>query len=33
MTLREIRTQAQELLPGARIRRHLYFRYSLIYRA
>jgi SAM-dependent methyltransferase len=33
MTLREIRAEARELLPGARIRRHLYFRYSLIYRA
>lgn len=33
MTLREIREQARALLPGARIRRHLYFRYSLVYRA
>ncbi|HEY7593489.1 MAG TPA: hypothetical protein VH969_10075 [Actinophytocola sp.] len=33
MTLREIRAQARALLPGVRIRRHLYFRYSLIYRA
>lgn len=32
MTLAEIRRQAAQLLPGAVIRRHLYFRYSLIYR-
>jgi len=29
----EIRAPAKELLPGARIRRHPYFRYSLIHRA
>jgi hypothetical protein len=33
MTLPQIREQARELLPGARIRRRLYFRYSLVYRA
>ena len=33
MTLPQIREQARELLPGARIRRHLYFRHSLVYRA
>lgn len=33
LTLREIRALARELLPGVRIRRHLYFRYSLVYRA
>jgi SAM-dependent methyltransferase len=33
MTLTEIRRAAADLLPGATIRRHLYFRYSLIYRA
>jgi len=32
LTLTEIRAQARTLLPGARIRRHLYWRYSLIYR-
>lgn len=32
MTLAEIRAQARELLPGAVIRRHLYWRYSLVYR-
>jgi 2-polyprenyl-3-methyl-5-hydroxy-6-metoxy-1,4-benzoquinol methylase len=32
MTLREIREQAGNLLPGARLRRHLYFRHSLVYR-
>ena len=32
MTLREIREQAGDQLPGARLRRHLYFRYSLVYR-
>lgn len=32
MTLPEIRRDAQRLLPGARIRRHLYWRYSLVYR-
>jgi len=30
-SLAEIRTQAGALLPGARLRRHLYWRYSLIY--
>ena len=33
LTLREIRAQARELLAGVRIRRHLYFRYSLVYQA
>jgi SAM-dependent methyltransferase len=32
MTLPEIRAAAGDLLPGATIRRHLYWRYSLIYR-
>jgi len=32
-TLGEVRALAKELLPGARIRRHPYFRYSLIHRA
>jgi hypothetical protein len=31
LTLTEIRTQARTLLPGARIRQHLYWRYSLIW--
>ena len=31
LTLAEIRAQAHTLLPGARIRRHLYWRYSLVY--
>jgi SAM-dependent methyltransferase len=31
LTLTEIRAQARTLLPGARIRQHLYWRYSLIY--
>jgi SAM-dependent methyltransferase len=31
MTVGEIRAQARELLPGVRIRRHLYFRHSLVY--
>ena len=31
-TLREIRAACQELLPGAVIRRHLLFRYSLLWR-
>lgn len=31
LSLAEIRAQAGVLLPGARIRRHLYWRYSLIY--
>ena len=30
-TLREIRTEAQAILPGAQVRRHMYDRYSLIY--
>ena len=33
LTLSQTRALARELLPGARIRRHLYFRYSLVYRA
>lgn len=33
LTLAQTRALARELLPGARIRRHLYFRYSLVYRA
>jgi hypothetical protein len=33
LTLVQIRAQAKELLPGVRIRRHLYFRHSLVYRA
>jgi SAM-dependent methyltransferase len=32
LTLPEIRAHARELLPGAVIRRRLYFRYSLVYR-
>jgi len=32
MTLREIKQAAQRLLPAAVIRRHLYWRYSLLYR-
>ena len=32
MTLKEIRREAEALLPGARIRRHLYWRYSLVYK-
>ena len=32
LTLAEIRSQAQKVLPGAVIRRHLYWRYSLVYR-
>jgi SAM-dependent methyltransferase len=31
MSLGQIRARARELLPGARIRRHLYWRYSLLY--
>jgi SAM-dependent methyltransferase len=31
LSLTEIRAQARTLLPGARIRNHLYWRYSLIY--
>ncbi|KAA2267201.1 class I SAM-dependent methyltransferase [Solihabitans fulvus] len=33
MTLAEIRTEARRLLPGAIIRRHLFWRYTLVYRA
>ncbi|MGH3761772.1 hypothetical protein [Actinophytocola sp.] len=33
LTLRQIRERAREPLPGARVRRHLYFRYSLVYTA
>jgi len=33
MTLSQIRVQAALELPGARIRRHLFWRYSLVYRA
>jgi len=32
MTLAEIREQAVALLPGAVVRRHLFWRYSLVYR-
>lgn len=32
-TLPEIRAAAAEILPGARIRRHLFWRYSLVWRA
>ena len=32
MTLREIRVQAAHELPGSRVRRHLFWRYSLVYR-
>ncbi|HEX4724962.1 MAG TPA: class I SAM-dependent methyltransferase [Pseudonocardiaceae bacterium] len=32
-TMAEIREQAQRHLPGARIRRHLFWRYSLVFRA
>jgi SAM-dependent methyltransferase len=32
MTLPEIRTEAARLLPGVAVRRHLYWRYSLVYR-
>ena len=31
LTLAEIRAQARVLLPGATVRRHLYWRYSLVY--
>jgi hypothetical protein len=31
MTLQEIRTEASRILPGAAIRRRLFWRYSLIY--
>lgn len=33
MTLRELRAHVARHLPGARIRRRLFFRYSLVYRA
>jgi len=33
LTLPQIRAGARDLLPGARIRRRLYFRYSLVYQA
>jgi hypothetical protein len=32
-TLPEIRAAAAEIVPGARIRRHVFWRYSLIWRA
>lgn len=32
-TLREIRAVAAEITPGARVRRHLFWRYSLVWRA
>jgi SAM-dependent methyltransferase len=32
LTLPEIRAHARDLLPGAQLRRHLYWRYSLVYR-
>ncbi|HET9142685.1 class I SAM-dependent methyltransferase [Actinophytocola sp.] len=32
LTLAEIRAQARDLLPGAVIRRHVYWRYSMVYR-
>lgn len=32
LSLREIRALSRGLLPGAEIRRHLYWRYSLVYR-
>jgi SAM-dependent methyltransferase len=32
LSLPEIRAHAQKVLPGAKIRRHLYWRYSLVYR-
>lgn len=31
LTLAEIRAQARDLLPGARFRRHIYWRYSMVY--
>jgi len=31
-TLREIRTAAHEVLPGALVRRHFFFRYSLVWK-
>jgi SAM-dependent methyltransferase len=33
LTLPQTRALARQLLPGARLRRHLYFRYSLVYQA
>lgn len=33
MTLRQLRAHVRRHLPGARIRRRLFFRYSLVYRA
>jgi 2-polyprenyl-3-methyl-5-hydroxy-6-metoxy-1,4-benzoquinol methylase len=33
MTLGEIRAESARLLPGARIRRHLFWRYSLVHQA
>ncbi|MFJ6675427.1 class I SAM-dependent methyltransferase [Actinosynnema sp. NPDC091369] len=33
LTLREIRAEAASVLPGARIRRHLFWRYSMVWRA
>jgi SAM-dependent methyltransferase len=33
LTLRQTRALVRELLPGARLRRHLYFSYSLVYQA
>ncbi|TQM83961.1 methyltransferase family protein [Saccharothrix saharensis] len=32
-SLREIRAEAASVLPGARFRRHLYWRYSMVWRA
>ncbi|MFB9902492.1 class I SAM-dependent methyltransferase [Allokutzneria oryzae] len=32
MTLADIRTDADRVLPGHRVRRHLFWRYSMIYR-
>ncbi|MFS8100112.1 class I SAM-dependent methyltransferase [Lentzea alba] len=32
-TLREIRAAAEKITPGARVRRHLFWRYSLVWRA
>ncbi|MFE9751365.1 class I SAM-dependent methyltransferase [Saccharothrix saharensis] len=33
LSLREIRAEAASVLPGARFRRHLYWRYSMVWRA
>lgn len=33
LSLREIRAEADEVLPGVRFRRHLYWRYSMVWRA